>query len=86
MTSQPITSARVETVRLILTIFDLGCGGGGALAVERALIRTPGVHHAYVNPATEMAYVEFDPARCTVETLVQAVRRAGFRASDPLQH
>jgi copper chaperone CopZ len=86
MTAQSIVNTRVETVRMILTILGLGCGGSGALAVERALVRTPGVIHAYANPATEMAYVEFDPSQCDVETLVRAVRRAGFRVSDPHQH
>ncbi|NUQ10743.1 MAG: hypothetical protein HUU26_00225 [Gemmatimonadaceae bacterium] len=37
--------------------------------VERALRETPGVLRAYVNPATEMAYVEYDAAVCSSAVL-----------------
>lgn len=69
--------------RATLPIYGLGCGGGGALTVERALAKTPGVVRVYVNPATEMAYVEYDPTLCGVAHLLAAVERAGFRASKP---
>jgi copper chaperone CopZ len=69
--------------RVTVPIFGLGCGGSGAETVERALERTPGVRHAYVNPATEMAYVEYDACACGVEALKEAVRRAGLRPGHP---
>lgn len=87
MTTQPTTgpspdpAARVE--RVTLAIHDLGCGGGGADKVERALARTPGVNRAYVNPFTEMAYVDFDPDVCPSWSLVAVVERAGYHASTP---
>jgi hypothetical protein len=34
----------------------------------------------YVNPATEMAYVEFDPELATPQQLVAALEVVGFRA------
>jgi len=73
----------MKTQRITLPIYNLSCGGGGALTVERALARTTGVIHAYVNPATEMAYVEYDPTQIDPEFLVAAVERAGFRAGVP---
>ncbi|MCC7368782.1 MAG: heavy-metal-associated domain-containing protein [Chloroflexi bacterium] len=69
--------------RVTLAIYGLSCGGGGALGVERALEGTPGVLRAYVNPLTEMAYVELDPGSTTHDRLVAAVRHAGFDASAP---
>ena len=69
-----------------LPIDDLSCGGGGALIVERALAHTPGVTQAYVNPATEMAYIEYDTAVSNLARLVEAVRHAGFRAGEPILH
>lgn len=75
----------MSTERITLTIDGLTCGGGGALTVERALAKTPGVARAYVNPATEMAYVEYDPAQTGPDRLVVAVERAGFRAGHPVQ-
>lgn len=66
--------------RLKLGVLNLTCGGGGALTVERALARLAGVQRVYVNPLTEMAYVDYDPGLVTVEQLLAAVRRCGYRA------
>jgi cation transport ATPase len=66
--------------RVTLPIYNLGCGGGGALAVERALARDSGVVQAYVNPLTEMAYVVFDPALTTIEQLTRVIDRLGYGA------
>ncbi len=66
--------------RVTLPIDGLSCGGGGALSVERAIARIPGVARVYVNPLTEMAYVEFDGTVCSPDAVVAAVMRAGFRS------
>ncbi len=73
----------MKNQRITLPINDLSCGGGGVLIVERALARAPGVVYVYVNPATEMAYVEYDPALVDPNRLTQAVEHAGFRAGVP---
>ena len=70
----------MKTERTTLPIYDLGCGGGGALSIERALEKLPGVIRVYVNPLTEMAYLEFDPAQATGDDFCRAIERAGFRA------
>jgi Cu+-exporting ATPase len=67
-----------------MEILGFGCGGGGSLSVERALARLAGVRRAYVNPAIETAYVEYDPAMVGETELVAAVERAGFRALQPV--
>jgi hypothetical protein len=53
------------------------------LTVERALAKIPGIVHSYVNPATEMAYVEYDPSRTTPRQWIEPVEQVGFRAGDP---
>jgi Cu+-exporting ATPase len=73
----------VSIERVTLAIYGLTCGGGGALTVERSLARTPGVARVYVNPLTETAYVEFDPAITDSTRLVNAVQRVGFRTDVP---
>lgn len=70
--------------RITFEIHGLGCGGGGAPGVERALERLPGVRRAYVNPLTEMAYVELDPVRVRPDQLVTTIRELGLE-SGPLE-
>ena len=73
----------MKNQRITLPIDDLSCGGGGVLIVERALARASGVVYVYVNPATEMAYIEYDPAISDPDRLVKVVEHAGFRAGVP---
>ncbi len=68
---------------LTVPIFGLTCGGGGALAAERALARTRGIVRAYVNPLTEMAYVEFAPEETDEGVVVRAIESVGLRAGTP---
>lgn len=77
----PTTRAQT-TDRVTIPVLGFSCGGGGALAAERALTRLPGVVRVYVNPATEMAYVEFDVALATPQRLVAALEGVGFRAGE----
>ncbi|GBF04411.1 hypothetical protein DAERI_020008 [Deinococcus aerius] len=69
------------TQRLTIPIDGLGCGG--ALRAEGVLSRLPGVIRAYVNPATEMGYVEYDPGQFDLSHLRSALARAGFEAGPP---
>jgi Cu+-exporting ATPase len=51
-----------------------------AARIEKVLNREAGVRAA-VNFATETAHVEFDPAKATPESLIEAVRAAGYDAA-----
>ena len=57
---------------------SIGCGSTGRAAIERGLRELPGVLEASVNPVTEMAYVEFDPAQCSEREVAAAVRATGY--------
>ena len=69
--------------RVTMPIYGLACGGGGALTAERALARVSGVRRAYVNPLTEMAYVEIDPVTASEDQIVAAVAVLGLRPGRP---
>ena len=71
----------MKTQRITLPIDRLS--GGGALIVERALARTPGVAYVYVCPETEMAYIEYDPILSDPDRLIKVVEHAGLRAGVP---
>ena len=70
---------------LRIPVYGLGCGGAGARTIERELAATGGVVRVYVNPATETAYVDYDPAEVDPWTLARAVERAGYRAGTPVR-
>ena len=68
-----------------IPVYDLGCGGAGATTIERELAATDGVLRAYVNPATDIAYVDYDPSEVDPWTLARAVERAGYRPGRPVE-
>jgi cation transport ATPase len=68
----------MTTQRITLPIYNLGCGGGGSLSIEGALTRVTGVADAYVNPATEMAYIVYDAAQATPEQFAATIDRLGY--------
>lgn len=70
----------MHTERVTIPIYNLGCAGGGALTVEQALRRLPGVAHAYVNPATEMAYVDYDSTLVRPDQLRGIIDSVGYGA------
>ncbi|MEW5922118.1 MAG: heavy metal translocating P-type ATPase [Bacillota bacterium] len=56
-----------------------------ARRVETELGKMAWVEEARVNPATEKAYVRYDPERGSREALFEAVSRAGYRAVPELE-
>jgi len=75
----------METKRKVrIPVFGLGCGGSGASTIERELVATNGVLRAYVNPATETAYIDYDAGEIDSWALARAVERAGYRPGSPV--
>ena len=66
-----------------IPILDLGCPGDTG-RLERRLARLPGVVEVAVNPATEAAYVRYNPRSTTPERLRNAVEREGYRTVTPV--
>jgi copper chaperone CopZ len=60
-----------------LPIRELGCAAA-APAIEQALRDLPGIALVYVNPVTEMAYVQFDAEQCGEQELRTALERTGY--------
>lgn len=77
---------RMDIIRgLRIPVYGLGCGGAGATSIERALAATDGVLRAYVNPATETAYIDFDPAETDASELARVIEQAGYKAGRPVE-
>lgn len=74
----------MDRQKITLPIEDFGCAGSGAIIVERALAKVPGVLRVYVNAATEMAYAQYDADCCDANALRAAVARAGFHTGAPV--
>jgi Cu+-exporting ATPase len=47
-------------------------------AIEKALAATSGVTGTDVNPATQIARVDYDPARAKIVDIIQTIRSAGY--------
>ncbi len=67
-----------NTHQIRVPIRDLGCGAAEPIRLERALRSIEGVLTAYVNPATDTAYVVGDPAVVDGRTVVRVIAQAGF--------
>jgi copper chaperone CopZ len=65
--------------QITVPIFGLSCSGGGSLLAEQALGKLPGVSRVYVNPATEMAYIEYNPVICDAEQIHRAIEHVGLK-------
>jgi Cu+-exporting ATPase len=78
-------AVRKAGYRIPDTAFDLAIGGMTCAScvnrVERALRRAPGVVSAEVNLATERAHVTVFQGSADIETLIAAVRHAGYEAA-----
>jgi cation transport ATPase len=68
------------TTRVTFPLYGFTFSGCEARLAERLLGRVPGVVRAYVNPWTEMAYVEYDATAASPAALAAAVAAAGLRA------
>ena len=67
-----------NTHQIRVPIRDLGCGAAEPIRLERALRSIEGVLTAYVNPATDIAYVVGDPAVVDAPTGGRVLARADF--------
>lgn len=63
--------------QLELPVIGMTCASC-ATAIERTLLTLPGVSHAGINFATEMAHVAFDAQRLSAIEIVEAIRTTGY--------
>ncbi len=66
--------------KITLNISGMHCASC-ASNIEGALKRLPGVFSAWVNFATEKAYLEFEPQKLKLADLITAVEKSGYQAS-----
>lgn len=70
-----------STATLRIPLDDLACGEARILESELAVL--PGVLRVYVNPVTDVAYLEYDEAKTSRALLRRAIEFAGFTAGQP---
>lgn len=70
---------------LQIPVYGLGSGGAGATTIERVLAASDGVLRVYVNPATETAYIDYDPAETDQWTLARSIEGAGYTPGRPVE-
>jgi cytochrome c oxidase subunit II len=68
--------------RLTVAIEGLSAAPDAPARITRVLEGTPGVVRAYVNPDTEMAYVEYRQGEITPGKLFAAIEAQGFTTGD----
>jgi copper chaperone CopZ len=71
--------------RTRIAIAGLGCGADGASGLERELAAIDGVLDVSVNPATDMAYLEFDAGRTDQWALARVIAEEGYQPGRPVE-
>ena len=71
----------MPTSRTALPLSSQVCAGESR-SVLRTLSDVEGVLALLVNPATEMAYVEYDPIRTDPDALFAVLQHSGFAPAD----
>ncbi|GBC81595.1 Copper-exporting P-type ATPase A [bacterium HR10] len=69
----------VKAVTATIPVEGMTCAGCAA-SVHQALVRRDGVKAVEVSVEKKHAVVTFDPARLTLEQVVEAINRTGFKA------
>jgi copper chaperone CopZ len=67
-----------ENKKMELKISGMACAGCSAV-VENALSRLDGVSSAKVDLGRKTAYVDYDPAKITVQDFKKVVEAAGYK-------
>lgn len=73
---------RTNNIRITIPIYGVTCWGDAAHTIEHALSMVDGVRNVYVNPAMEMAYVQFNGAECSTLVLAEAIQKMGFHPGE----
>jgi copper ion binding protein len=70
----------VEIKKVEIKVAGMACAGCSG-AVEKALSRLDGVSKAKVDLAKKTAYIDYDPAKLTLQDLKKAVEGAGYKVA-----
>ena len=75
-----IVRGKNVSARISLSLSGMHCASCAGI-IERSLKKLPGVTQANVNFAAEKALVVFDETKLSVEDLINAVKKAGYKAT-----
>jgi Cu+-exporting ATPase len=75
----PTLAPKTGQERISLSLTGMHCASCAAI-IERVLRKVPGVKQANVNFAAEKAAVNYDAAVTNIANLIEAIKRAGYKA------
>ncbi|MEN9328391.1 MAG: hypothetical protein RI947_1199, partial [Candidatus Parcubacteria bacterium] len=78
--AQVIETAHTTQQKINLALYGMHCSSCAAI-IEKSLKKVPGVKEAHVNFAAEKAAILYNDSNTTTQDLVNAVQKAGYRAS-----
>ncbi len=77
------THAKTQGTTIQIPVKGMTCGMC-ELGVEKPVAELPGVMSVDAQAGKEQVVVTYDPARVSVEKLIQAINKTGFLASEPV--
>lgn len=69
-----------KNARVSLSVTGMHCASCSAI-IERTLKKIPGISSANVNFGSEKALVSYDESQVSIESIIKAVKKAGYSAS-----
>jgi copper chaperone CopZ len=81
-TSPPVGTTPKRVDNITLAVRGMFCGSC-ATAVKKALARLPGIIDVAVEVERDRVTVTYNPRKASVPQMVEAIRKAGYRAEAP---
>ena len=83
-TTQPGKAVPADAAKVVLAVEGMSCGGC-ANSIKNAVLALTGVYDAEVSYESGQAVVHYDAKATTVDTISQAIDKAGYKVAKVVQ-